>query len=279
MLLRGAHTARVLVLMGLVAGALALGRPAPAAAQTLYTEDGEPTGLEEEIRWRVNRGRFDTVSENQLRGSSYTDVPATAGPLAPNQKLALAARHHSEDMAKQNVFKHETVVGSAYYNPVTQSNFWDRITAEGYVWNGIAENIAAGHVGGQRREVELDVRRRRLGKRAAEEPPLVDADGQRPGLEQQPLQADLRAPEDAAQLVVGGDGLPALEDHPRLQVILQVGADAWQIVDDRNPLLPQVCGGADAGELQQLRRMQGTRCRDHFAHKHCKRTPQPSIRR
>jgi len=133
--------------MVLIFCALALGRPAPAAAQTLYTEDGEPTGLEEEIRWRVNRGRFDTVSENQLRGSSYTDLPATAGPLAPNQKLALAARHHSEDMAKQNVFQHETVVGSAYYNPVTQSNFWDRITAEGYVWNGIAENIAAGYVG------------------------------------------------------------------------------------------------------------------------------------
>jgi cysteine-rich secretory family protein len=118
-----------------------------ATAQTEYTGDGSPTGLEEEIRWRVNRGRFDTASENQSRGTAYVDVPASSGPFAPNQFLALAARHQSEDMAVHNLFQHATVPNSAYYNPATQPNPWDRMTAEGYVWNTAAENIAAGYSG------------------------------------------------------------------------------------------------------------------------------------
>jgi len=124
---------------------LALGGAAPAAAQTEYTADGVPTGLEEEIRWRVNRGRFDSVSENQYRGTNYADVAATASPLAPNQSLTLASRHHSEDMARNNTFQHATVTGSAYYDPIAQPTPWDRMTAEGYVRTSAAENISAGY--------------------------------------------------------------------------------------------------------------------------------------
>src|SRR5262245_25124152 len=113
-----------------------------ALGQTQYTKDGEPSGIEEEIRWRLNRGRFDSASENRARGTSYSDVPASSGPLAPNQSLTLAARHHSEDMARNNDFQHETVPGSAYYDPITQSQPWDRMEAEGYAWNQAAENIA-----------------------------------------------------------------------------------------------------------------------------------------
>jgi hypothetical protein len=120
-----------------------------AAVPTQYTVDGTPTGLEEEIRWRVNRGRFDTVSENQTRGTAYTDVPASAGPLAPNQCLTLAARHQSEDLAKHNAFQHETVPGSAYYDPTTQPEPWDRMQAEGYSWNYAGENIAGGYAGAE----------------------------------------------------------------------------------------------------------------------------------
>ncbi len=121
----------------------------PVSAQTQYTGDGTPTGLEEEIRWRMNRGRFDAASENLARGTTYTDVPASSGPLAPNQCLTLAARHHSEDMAKNSVFQHETVPGSAYYNPLTQPQPWDRMNAEGYNYNWAAENIAAGYSGAE----------------------------------------------------------------------------------------------------------------------------------
>jgi hypothetical protein len=120
-----------------------------AAVPVKYVADGVPTGLEEEIRWRVNRGRFDTASENQTRGTAYADVPASAGPLAPNQSLTLAARHQSEDMARNNVFQHETVPGSAYYNYTNQPEPWDRMQAEGYSWNNAGENIAAGYSGAE----------------------------------------------------------------------------------------------------------------------------------
>jgi uncharacterized protein YkwD len=116
-----------------------------AQAQTQYTADGTPTGIEEEIRWRANRARFDTASENATRGTAYTDVPASAGPFAPNQRIAQAARHQSEDMAKANVFQHATVPGSLFYNATTQPDPWDRMEAEGYIWNYAGENIAAGY--------------------------------------------------------------------------------------------------------------------------------------
>jgi len=121
----------------------------PAIAQSLYTLDGIPTGVEEEIRWRVNRGRFDSASENATRGTSYTDVPSSSGPLAPNQMITLAARHQSEDLAKANVFQHATVTNSLYYNYLTQPNPWDRMSAEGYIWSNAGENIAAGYSGSE----------------------------------------------------------------------------------------------------------------------------------
>ena len=116
-----------------------------AFGQGEYKSDDSPTALEEEIRWLANRGRFDSASENAARQTSYSDVPATAPPLAPHQSLTLASRHHSEDMGRRNIFQHETVPGSAYYNPTTQPTPWDRMEAEGYAWNGAGENIAAGH--------------------------------------------------------------------------------------------------------------------------------------
>ena len=124
---------------------LSLSMLGSAWSQTQYTNDGAPTPMEEEIRWRLNRGRFDSASENQNRGTSYTDILPSVGPLTPNQCLAMAARRQSEDMAKQNVFQHTTVTGSAYYDPITQPEPWDRMEAEGYVWVSAAENIAAGY--------------------------------------------------------------------------------------------------------------------------------------
>jgi len=133
------HTRGLLVLALL----LAMGISAARAQQ--YNGDGVPSQIEEEIRWLVNRGRFDSAAENATQGTSYTDIPATASALAPNRQLTLAGRHHSEDMAKNNAFQHETVRGSTYYNSVTQPSPWDRMEAEGYSWNGAGENIAAGY--------------------------------------------------------------------------------------------------------------------------------------
>jgi Cysteine-rich secretory protein family len=116
-----------------------------ARAAGEYDLDGDPTAAEEEIRWLVNRGRFDRDAENRLRGTSYMDVPQRSGPLAPHRSLITSSRRHSEDMARKNLFQHDTVPGSAFYNPVTQPKPWDRMRAEGYSWNGAAENIAAGY--------------------------------------------------------------------------------------------------------------------------------------
>ena len=116
-----------------------------AAAQSEYTTGGQPSALEEEIRWLTNRARHDTASENTARGTDYTDVAASTGPLAPHEGLTLATRRHSEDMARNNSFQHDTVPGSAYYDPVTQPKPWDRMKAEGYAWTRAGENIAAGY--------------------------------------------------------------------------------------------------------------------------------------
>src|SRR5690349_10924327 len=85
-------------------------------AQTEYTLDGVPTAEEEEIRWLLNRARFNGAAENALRGTSY-NVPASSGPLAPHNALTLASRHHSEDLAKHDSLPdHNTVPGSLYYD-------------------------------------------------------------------------------------------------------------------------------------------------------------------
>jgi uncharacterized protein YkwD len=142
------HSLPVLQLVLLLA-TVSFGGVSSTRAQTQYTSDGTPTSLEEEIRWRVNRGRFDSASENQKRGTSYTDIPSSTGPLSPHQSLTAACRHQSEDMAKNNLFQHATVPGSAYYDPVTQPDPWDRMEAEGYAWSSAGENIAAGYNGAE----------------------------------------------------------------------------------------------------------------------------------
>src|SRR5438552_7868622 len=120
---------RVWILILAAVGGICDGR-----AQNQYLLAGTPTGLEEEIRWRVNRGRFDTTSENLAHGTAYTDIPASAGPLAPNQEVTLSARHQSEDMAKANLFQHPTVPGSLFYDPITQPNPWERMASAAYSW-------------------------------------------------------------------------------------------------------------------------------------------------
>ncbi len=56
-----------------------------------------------------------------------------------------------------------------------------------------------------------------------------------------------------------------LEDHPQLQVVLQVLADAGQRVRDRNAVAGEQRRIADAGELQQMRRVHGTGGKDDLA--------------
>ena len=46
-----------------------------------------------------------------------------------------------------------------------------------------------------------------------------------------------------------------LEDHPQLQMVLQVLADAGQRMHDGDAVLGKQRGIADAGQLQQMRRV------------------------
>lgn len=77
---------------------------------------------------------------NQLRaagadcGSAGKFAPTT--PVTWNTLLTRAADAHSQDMAAQNYFAHNSLDGRTP---------GDRITAAGYTWRAWAENIAAGY--------------------------------------------------------------------------------------------------------------------------------------
>jgi uncharacterized protein YkwD len=58
-------------------------------------------------------------------------------PLKPNALLFQAARAHSENMAKQDKLAHE----------LDGKRVGDRVTAAGYKWHEVAENVAASDVG------------------------------------------------------------------------------------------------------------------------------------
>lgn len=76
---------------------------------------------------------------NNVRGESRVcgdQVFASTLPLAWNQKLANAALDHSHDMAKQSYFSH---------TGRDNSQVGDRVGRQGYEYQLIGENLAAGH--------------------------------------------------------------------------------------------------------------------------------------
>src|SRR5665647_326540 len=62
---------------------------------------------------------------------TLADVPALQG----NVILFSAAGRHSVDMATRTYFAHDTPEGVP---------FWERLSAEGYGWSAVGENIASG---------------------------------------------------------------------------------------------------------------------------------------
>lgn len=67
--------------------------------------------------------------------SCGNEVFEATGPVTWNEKLAMAARAHSDDMAIHNFFSHTGSDGSSAS---------DRATQAGYQWRSVGENIAAG---------------------------------------------------------------------------------------------------------------------------------------
>lgn len=77
---------------------------------------------------RVNQAR---ATSRMCGNASFPAVPA----LAWNDLLFAAAAGHAQDMAQQDYFSHTSQDGRS---------FSERISATGYRWSAVAENIAAG---------------------------------------------------------------------------------------------------------------------------------------
>ncbi|MCY1274479.1 hypothetical protein D9M70_231020 [compost metagenome] len=112
------------------------------------------------------------------------------------------------------------------------------------------------HVGAERAKVELHIRCCFFRPRPGEHAALLDAHRQRSFPEECPLHTDQRLPPERTQLVIGGNGLGALEHDANLEMILQVATDARKLMDYVDSVLLQHLARTDAGELQQLRRLQ-----------------------
>ena len=76
-------------------------------------------------------------AEAQVCGT--TNYPAVDA-LTWNSLLALAAEAHSDNMANYDFFSH---------TGLDNSTVSSRVTAQGYTWNSVAENIAAGYFNAQ----------------------------------------------------------------------------------------------------------------------------------
>jgi uncharacterized protein YkwD len=100
----------------------------PTAGSAAVTCD--LANFEAELLQRVNAQRA-TGASCGTRGSF-----AASGQLVWNPALTQAAAGHSQDMAAKNYFSHTSADGRTLDQ---------RVTAAGYRWHALAENIAAGY--------------------------------------------------------------------------------------------------------------------------------------
>ena len=116
----------------------------------------------------------------------------------------------------------------------------------------------------QRLHVVLQVGVLQLRAAAGERPQLRGRHAHGPGAVQQVFPANAQlAPAGGRQSVEGG-GIADFVDRANLQMVLQVGANAGQVVHHRNALGVQQIGRANARQLQQLGRVDGARAHDHL---------------
>ena len=94
---------------------------------------------------------------------------------------------------------------------------------------------------------------------------IARADGQQALAEQDVAQAPDKTLPPAVDDVVHGDRLGAAILEAHLEMILQIRADAGMIGNDGDAVLAQKLRGADAGELQNLRRVDRAGGEDHLA--------------
>lgn len=104
-------------------------QPAPAAASSVYLPllKGTP-GVQTVEQQAAAAQVLDLINAERAK--------AGCGPVSIDQKLTVAAQNHSNDMAANNFFDHRGSAGSQVS---------DRVTAAGYTWRRVGENIAAGY--------------------------------------------------------------------------------------------------------------------------------------
>lgn len=101
--------------------------PIPATREPLGCE-APLESLQVQILELINTAR----SSSRTCGTEFFNA---ASPLSWNSTLASAARVHASDMANNDFFSHTGSDGSSASN---------RVTAAGYDWRSVGENIAAG---------------------------------------------------------------------------------------------------------------------------------------
>lgn len=108
---------------------LAVTAPAPAPAPVPAPAPGtSPSAFAQQVLTLTNQARA------QARSCGAASF-AAAAPLTFSAQLAQAAQGHASDMAARNYFSHTSLDGRT----VAQ-----RVTAAGYSWRALGENIAAG---------------------------------------------------------------------------------------------------------------------------------------
>lgn len=100
---------------------------------------GDPAGQRPDFAYNVKAGTLlDLVNEVRTKGCncSGTNMPAVPA-LTWNDQLGQAAFGHSEDMKENNFFDHDGSDGSKVST---------RVSAVGYTWTAVGENIASGQI-------------------------------------------------------------------------------------------------------------------------------------
>lgn len=105
-----------------------IAQTAASAAMIIKSTPCETAGLRQAMLQQVNAAR--------ARGHSCGgEVFGPARPVSWNERLASAAMIHSKDMAETNYFAHKSPRGTRAHH---------RVQAQGYEWQSVGENIAAG---------------------------------------------------------------------------------------------------------------------------------------
>ncbi len=120
-------------------------------------------------------------------------------------------------------------------------------------------------VGAEDEEVQLHIGRCEVGTGAQERARIAGADREHALAGREVAQAGEHPVAPVVHHVVHGDRLCAAILEAHLQMVLQVGADAGDVGRDRDAVLPQQRGRAEAGELHELRRVEGAAGEDHLA--------------